>query len=62
MGETGNFDMAALRGVRRHGIVVVDDAEQAASRVGSEIDRGSEFAEAAITMGNLGKKWKKRSQ
>ena len=45
-----------------NGIVVVDDAEQAASRVGSEIDRGTEFADAAITMGNLGKKWKTRNQ
>ena len=41
-----------------NGIVVVDEIEQAESRVGSEIDRGAEFAEAAITMGNLRNKWK----
>ena len=40
-----------------NGIVVVDDLEQAESRGGSEIDRGAEFAEAAVTMGRLRNKW-----
>ena len=45
-----------------NGIVVVDDPGQAELRVGSEIDRGAEFADAAITMGNLRNKWTTTSQ
>ena len=45
-----------------NGIVVVDDPGQAEDRVGSEIDRGAEFAEAAIKMGNLRQKWKTKNQ
>ena len=41
-----------------NGIVVVDDLGQAEARVGSDIDRGAEFADAAVTMGNLRSKWK----
>ena len=43
-----------------NGIVVVDDPGQAKDRVGSEIDRGAEFADAAIKMGNLRQKWKRK--
>ena len=45
-----------------NGIVVVDDPGQAKDRVGSEIDRGAEFADAAIKMGNLRQKWKTKNQ
>lgn len=45
-----------------NGIVVVDDPGQAEVRVGSEIDRGAEFADAAIEMGNLRNKWTTTSQ
>jgi len=45
-----------------NGIVVVDDPNQAESRVGSQIDRGAEFADAAITMGFLRNKWKAKTQ
>jgi 6,7-dimethyl-8-ribityllumazine synthase len=43
-----------------NGIVVVDAPGQAQERVGPEIDRGAEFADAAIKMGNLRQKWKPR--
>lgn len=43
-----------------NGIVVVDDPGQAKDRVGSEIDRGAEFADAAIKMGNLRQKWNRK--
>ncbi len=43
-----------------NGIVVVDDPGQAKDRVGSEIDRGAEFADAAIKMGNLRQNWKRK--
>ena len=45
-----------------NGIVVVNDPGQAEARVGAEIDRGAEFADAAVTMGNLRNKWKEKAQ
>ncbi|MBO93496.1 MAG: 6,7-dimethyl-8-ribityllumazine synthase [Opitutales bacterium] len=45
-----------------NGIVVVNDQGQAEARVGSDLDRGAEFAEAAVTMGNLRHKWRRKTQ
>lgn len=44
-----------------NGIIVVDDPGQAEDRVGPAIDRGTEFADAAIKMGNLRQKWKRKN-
>jgi len=44
-----------------NGIVVVDEPTQAEARVGSEMDRGAEFAEAAVTMGTLRNKWGRKT-
>ena len=66
VGESAAFGLQNLtleRGAPAiNGIIVVDDARQAEARVGSEIDRGEEFAAAAITMGNLRNKWTTTSQ
>ena len=66
VGESAAFGLQSLaleRGAPAiNGIVVVDDARQAESRVGPEIDRGEEFAAAAITMGNLRNKWTTTNQ
>ena len=66
VGESAAFglqNLALERGSPAiNGIVVVNDTQQAEARVGSEIDRGEEFAAAAITMGNLRNKWTTTSQ
>lgn len=40
-----------------NGILVVDNQEQATARVGKEINRGLEFAQAALEMAQFSKKW-----
>ena len=66
VGESAAFGLQSLALERGspaiNGIVVVNDSRQAEARVGSEIDRGEEFADAAVTMGNLRNKWTKKSQ
>ena len=66
VGESAAFglqNLALERGSPAiNGIVVVNDTQQAEARVGSEIDRGEEFAVAAVTMGNLRNKWTTTSQ
>jgi len=44
-----------------NGIVVVEDQSQAEARIGSDIDRGAEFAAAAVTMAHLRNKWTSRN-
>jgi 6,7-dimethyl-8-ribityllumazine synthase len=41
-----------------NGIIVVENQEQAEARAGTEINRGKEFAEAALEMAAYSKKWK----
>lgn len=66
VGESASFGLQRL--ALKHGtpaingIVVVDDQDQAEARVGAKIERGSEFAAAAVTMGNLRSKWKVTEQ
>ncbi|MBL63366.1 MAG: 6,7-dimethyl-8-ribityllumazine synthase [Opitutae bacterium] len=66
VGESASFGLQSLAQAHGapaiNGIVVVDDPMQAESRVGSQIDRGAEFADAAITMGLLRNKWKAKTQ
>ena len=40
-----------------NGIIVAENQEQAAARAGTTINRGKEFAEAALEMAALSKKW-----
>ena len=40
-----------------NGIVVTDDLQSAEDRIVGEIDRGKEFAKAALHMANLKRKW-----
>jgi 6,7-dimethyl-8-ribityllumazine synthase len=40
-----------------NGIIVAENQEQAAARAGTTINRGKEFAEAALEMAALRKKW-----
>jgi 6,7-dimethyl-8-ribityllumazine synthase len=42
-----------------NGIVVTDTLQDAEERITGKLDRGHEFAQAAIEMGNLQKKWTK---
>ena len=42
-----------------NGIVVTEDLKSAEDRVHGSIDRGSEFAQAALFMGQIKKKWTK---
>ena len=42
-----------------NGIIVTDDPNEARERVTGPIDRGREFAEAALHMATLKRKWKK---
>ena len=42
-----------------NGIIVTDNLEDAAERITGRLDRGNEFAQAAIEMGHLYKKWTK---
>lgn len=44
-----------------NGIIVTDDPDAARERVTGPIDRGREFAEAALHMATLKRKWKKNS-
>ena len=44
-----------------NGIIVSDDPDEARERVTGSIDRGREFAEAALHMAALKRKWKKNS-
>ncbi|MFP6886989.1 MAG: 6,7-dimethyl-8-ribityllumazine synthase [Opitutales bacterium] len=44
-----------------NGIIVTDDPNEARERVTGPIDRGREFAEAALHMATLKRKWKKNS-
>ena len=44
-----------------NGIIVTDDPDEARERVTGPIDRGREFAEAALHMATLKRKWKKNS-
>ncbi|SVD03789.1 uncharacterized protein METZ01_LOCUS356643, partial [marine metagenome] len=44
-----------------NGIIVTDDPDEARERVTGPIDRGREFAEAALHMAALKRKWKKNS-
>ena len=41
-----------------NGILVVENMQQAKARAGSEINRGKEFAQAALEMIHFSKKWK----
>jgi len=41
-----------------NGIIVVNNQEQAEARAGTTINRGKEFAEAALEMAAYSKKWK----
>ncbi|MFP4156990.1 MAG: 6,7-dimethyl-8-ribityllumazine synthase [Opitutales bacterium] len=41
-----------------NGILVVENQQQAEARVGDSINRGREFAEAALAMAQFRKKWK----
>lgn len=41
-----------------NGIIVVNNQEQAEARAGTAINRGKEFAEAALEMAAYSKKWK----
>lgn len=41
-----------------NGIIVAENQEQAAARAGTTINRGREFAEAALEMAGYTKKWK----
>lgn len=41
-----------------NGIIVVENHEQAEARAGTTINRGKEFAEAALEMAAYSKKWK----
>ncbi len=45
-----------------NGILVVNTSEQAQERVGGTINRGKEFAMAALEMAQLSKKWKTTNQ
>lgn len=45
-----------------NGILVVNTSEQAQERVGESINRGKEFALAALEMAQLKKKWKTTNQ
>jgi len=44
-----------------NGILVVENLAQAEARAGTEINRGKEFAEAALEMAVLTRKWKTKS-
>ena len=41
-----------------NGILVVENQEQAEARAGETLNRGKEFAEAALAMAQFRKKWK----
>ncbi|MGB0744114.1 MAG: 6,7-dimethyl-8-ribityllumazine synthase [Opitutales bacterium] len=41
-----------------NGIIVVENHEQATARAGTKINRGKEFAEAALELAAFSKKWK----
>lgn len=41
-----------------NGILVVEDQQQAEARAGDTLNRGQEFAEAALAMAQFRKKWK----
>ena len=43
-----------------NGILVVNNLAQAEARAGDKINRGKEFAQAALEMAQFEKKWKKR--
>jgi 6,7-dimethyl-8-ribityllumazine synthase len=43
-----------------NGIIVVDSHEQAEARAGTTINRGNEFAEAALEMAAYTRKWKNK--
>ena len=43
-----------------NGILVVNNLAQAEARAGDEINRGKEFAQAALEMAQFAKKWKKK--
>ena len=45
-----------------NGILVVNNQEQAEARAGKEINRGKEFAQAALEMAQFTKKWKTKPQ
>jgi 6,7-dimethyl-8-ribityllumazine synthase len=45
-----------------NGILVVNTQEQAEARAGEEINRGKEFAQAALEMAQFTKKWKTKPQ
>jgi 6,7-dimethyl-8-ribityllumazine synthase len=66
VGESASFGLQQLALKHKtpaiNGIVVVDDHDQAEARVGAKIERGSEFAATAVTMGNLRSKWKMTEQ
>ena len=42
-----------------NGIIVTDNLEDAVERITGRLDRGKEFAQAAVEMGHLYKKWTK---
>ena len=45
-----------------NGILVVNTTEQAEARVGGTINRGKEFAQAALEMAQIKKKWETNNQ
>ncbi len=62
----GDSTAAALQGLSIqsgvpviNGILVVENQQQAEVRAGATINRGKEFAEAALAMAHFQKKWKK---
>lgn len=44
-----------------NGIIVVENPQQAEARAGTQINRGKEFAEAALEMAAFTEKWKTRT-
>ena len=53
------FDLSIAKKVPViNGILVVNNLAQAEARAGDEINRGKEFAQAALEMVQLAKKWK----
>jgi len=45
-----------------NGVIVTEDRSQAAARAGGSVDRGAEFARAALEMARLRERWKPKRQ